>query len=211
MLKIDYKKLLNELEILFPNAGCELIYHNIYELTVAVMISAQTTDKKVNTVTPKLFCKYPDVYSLSKANVIEVEQIIKSIGLAKTKASNMIKFANIVVNEFNGRIPSSLEELTTLPGIGRKTANVVLSEGYKIQRIAVDTHVERTSKRLNLSNIDSSVLQVEKDLMDYFPEEKWHRAHHLLLFFGRYMCKSQNPDCINCPFKQHCIKQKSVF
>ena len=111
MLKIDYKELLDKLETLFPNAGCELIYHNIYELTVAVMISAQTTDKKVNTVTPKLFCKYPDVYSLSKANVIEVEQIIKSIGLAKTKASNMINFANIVVNEFNGRIPSSLEEL----------------------------------------------------------------------------------------------------
>ena len=207
MLKIDYKKLLNELEILFPNAGCELIYHNIYELTVAVMISAQTTDKKVNTVTPELFRIYPDIYSLSKANNSEIEQIIKPIGLAKTKASNMVKFANIVLNEFNGRIPSSLEELTTLPGIGRKTANVVLSEGYKIQRIAVDTHVERTSKRLNLTNMDSSVLQVEKDLMDYFPEDKWHRAHHLLLFFGRYMCKSQNPDCINCPFKQYCVKQ----
>ena len=210
MLKIDYSELLEKLEILFPNAGCELIYHNIYELTVAVMISAQTTDKKVNTVTSELFRKYPDISSLSQANIVEVEQIIKSIGLAKTKASNMIKFAKMVINEFNGDIPSTLEELTTLPGIGRKTANVVLSEGYKIQRIAVDTHVERTSKRLNLSNVDSSVLQVEKDLMDYFPEDKWHRAHHLLLFFGRYMCKSQNPDCINCPFKQHCIKQKSV-
>ncbi len=208
MLKIEYKELLLDLENLFPNAGCELIYHNIYELCVAVMISAQTTDKLVNTVTPTLFDRYPDIYSLSKANVIDVENIIRPIGLAKTKAKNMILFSQKVINDFNGIIPNDFNSLTSLPGIGRKTANVVLSEGFKIQRIAVDTHVDRTSKRLGLSSEDSTVLQVEQDLMKFFPENLWHRSHHLLLFFGRYLCKSQKPECHRCPFREYCIYNK---
>ena len=208
MSKIEYSYLLENLEELFPNAGCELIYHNIYELCIAVMISAQTTDKKVNTVTPTLFEKYPDVYSLSKANVFDVEQIIKSIGLAKTKAKNMVSFANMIIEKHNGIIPNDFDSLILLPGIGRKTANVVLSEGFKIMRIAVDTHVDRTSKRLGLSDQSSSVLQVEYDLMEYFPKDLWHKAHHLLLFFGRYLCKSQNPECVRCPFKEYCMKDK---
>ena len=137
------EQVLNELEILFPNAGCELNYNNIYELVIAVALSAQTTDVSVNKITPNLFSKYPTVYDLAKAEYMDVYNIIKTIGLAKNKTNNIINLAKKVVTEFNGIIPNTFDELVTLPGVGRKTANVVLAEGFNIPRIAVDTHVER--------------------------------------------------------------------
>lgn len=205
-LEINNKinEILFELEKLFPDARCELNYKNIYELCVAVMLSAQTTDKKVNNITPTLFSKYPSVKELKNALQQDVELIIRPLGLSNNKSKNIIAFAKIIDEKYNGAIPNDFETLVTLPGIGRKTANVVLSEGFGIMRIAVDTHVERVSKRLGLSNIDSSVLQVEKDLMDLIPEYNWHKGHHLLLFFGRYFCKSQNPNCKECPFIKQC-------
>ena len=213
MLKIESNNLIDEilfeLEKLFPDARCELNYNNIYELCVAVMLSAQTTDKKVNNITPTLFSKYPSVKELKNALQEDVEIIIRPLGLSNNKSKNIIAFAKIIDEEYNGIIPNDFETLITLPGIGRKTANVVLSEGFGIMRIAVDTHVERVSKRLGLSDMNSTVLQVEKDLMNLIPEHNWHKGHHLLLFFGRYFCKSQNPNCKECPFINQCIYMKN--
>lgn len=208
MQKEEVKIIINTLDKMFPNAGCELDYDDIYTLAIAVILSAQTTDKKVNIVTKKLFKKYPTVNDLSTADYDEVKKYITPLGLSTTKAKNIIQFSKKVVNDYNEIIPSSLEELITLPGVGRKTANVILSEGYKINRIAVDTHVERTSKRLGLAKTNDSVLQVENKLMEQIEENNWHHTHHLLIHFGRYFCKSQNPKCIDCPFKNICTGYK---
>ncbi len=207
-LNNQVNEILFELEKLFPDAKCELNYNNIYELCIAVMLSAQTTDKKVNNITPTLFAEYPSVKELKNALQQDVERIIRPLGLSNNKSKNIISFAKIIDEKYNGIIPNDFDTLVTLPGIGRKTANVVLSEGFKVMRIAVDTHVERVSKRLGLSNLNSSVLQVEKDLMNLIPEYNWHKGHHLLLFFGRYFCKSQNPNCKECPFINQCTYKK---
>lgn len=198
--------ILNEIEIMYPNAGCELIYHNMFELVVCVSLSAQTTDASVNKVTPILFSKYNDVYSLANASFDDVYNIIKVLGLANNKAKNIIALSKKIVDDFNGIVPSTFDELTTLPGVGRKTANVVLSEGFGIQRIAVDTHVERVCKRLGVVENDASVLDVENTLMSLVDESKWHRTHHLLLFFGRYFCKASKPNCDKCFYKDKCKK-----
>lgn len=211
MLKIEYNKIdeiLFELEKLFPDARCELNYNNIYELCVSVMLSAQTTDKKVNKITPMLFSKYPSVKELKVADQKDVELLIRPVGLSNNKSKNIIAFAKIIDEEYKGIVPNDFDKLVSFPGIGRKTANVILAEGFGVMRVAVDTHVERVSKRLGLSKVDSSVLQVEKDLMKYLPEYKWHRGHLLLLFFGRYFCKSQNPNCKECPFIENCTYKK---
>lgn len=189
---------------LFPNAFCELNHRNVYELAIAVILSAQTTDDSVNKVTPLLFQKYPDLETLSKANVDDVKQIIKRLGLYQHKAQNIVNFSKEVLARFN-EIPSDFEKLITLPGVGRKTANVILAEWFKIPRIAVDTHVLRVSNRLGLSNSENP-LQVEKDLMNEFPEEIWGDLHLKLLFFGRYFCKAKNPNCEKCFNKNKCHK-----
>ena len=193
---------------MFPDARCELNYNNVYELTVAVMLSAQTTDKSVNIITPTLFSHYPTIYDLSKANLKDVENDIKRIGLYHNKAINIINMAKIVVDKFNGEIPSTLEELKSLPGIGQKTANVVLTEFFKIPRIPVDTHVERVSKRLGLVSDDASVLDVENELMKLMSIINYHKGHHLLLFLGRYHCLSRNPKCDGCILKKYCVYDK---
>ena len=193
---------------MFPNARCELDYTNVYELTVAVMLSAQTTDKSVNLVTPSLFKHYPNIFDLSKADLKDVENDIKRIGLYHNKAINIINMAKIVVEKYNGEIPSTLEELKSLPGIGQKTANVVLTEYFKIPRIPVDTHVERVSKRLGLIHENASVLDVENELMKLMPEENYHKGHHRLLFMGRYHCLSRNPKCDGCILKKYCVYDK---
>ena len=190
---------------MFPNAGCELVYHNVFELSVATILSAQTTDKSVNRVTPILFTKYPTPYDLAKANQQDVMEIIKTIGLYKNKSQNIILFSKKLVEEFDGIVPKDFEQLQTLPGVGRKTANVILTEGYKIPRLPVDTHVERVSKRLQIANVDDSVLKVELKLMELIEESNWHKAHHLLLFFGRYFCFAKKPSCNSCPFKNRCL------
>lgn len=201
----NIKEILDQIYIMFPDAGCELVYHNIFELCVATILSAQTTDKSVNKVTPRLFEKYPTPFELAKADQIEVLNIIKTIGLSTTKSKNIIAFSKKLVEEYNGIVPNNFDLLITFPGIGRKTANVVLTEGFKIPRVPVDTHVERVSKRLGIVNQDDSVLTVELKLMELIEEKKWHLAHHLLLFFGRYHCLAKNPKCTNCPLKHFCI------
>lgn len=193
---------------MFPNARCELNYNNLYELVVAVMLSAQTTDKAVNLVTPNLFKRYPDLESLSNASIDEVRYYIKSIGLYHNKSVNIINMAKQVINKYNGVIPNNLDELKSLPGIGQKTANVVLVEWFKIPRIPVDTHVDRVSKRLGLANNDDTVIQVENKLMALLDPKDYHMGHHLLLFLGRYHCLSRNPKCDNCPLYKYCVYDK---
>ncbi len=200
----ELEEILLEIEKLFPNASCELVYHNLYELLIAVMLSAQTTDKSVNLVTPNLFMKYPTALSLSNAEYDDVKSIIARLGLSSNKAKNIIATSKMLVEKYNCEVPSNLEELITLPGVGRKTANVVLSEGYKIPRIAVDTHVERVSKRLGIVSDSASVLDVELTLMKLIDEPLWHKSHHLLLFFGRYFCLAKKPNCENCFYKNKC-------
>ena len=176
------------LESLFPHAYCELVHQNVYELTVSVMLSAQTTDIAVNKITGRLFEKYPDLDSLAKAN-------------------NLIKMAQFALEHYHGIIPDELEKLITLPGIGRKSANVILSEWYHVPAIAVDTHVERVAKRLVLADKNDSVLIVEQNLMNRFPQSRWNRLHHLMIFFGRYQCHARNPQCDECPFISICSYQ----
>ena len=200
----ELEEILLEIEKLFPNASCELVYHNLYELLIAVMLSAQTTDKSVNLVTPNLFMKYPTALSLSNAEYDDVKSIIARLGLSSNKAKNIIATSKMLVEKYNCEVPSTLEELITLPGVGRKTANVVLSEGYKIPRIAVDTHVERVSKRLGIVSDSASVLDVEQTLMKLIDEPLWHKSHHLLLFFGRYFCLAKKPNCENWLDKNKC-------
>ncbi len=205
------KEILEEIYQMFPNACCELNYRNIFELSIATILSAQTTDKSVNKVTPLLFEKYPTAFELMDACVNDVEEIIRTIGLYKTKSKNIIAFSKKLVEKHNGIVPSNFEELVLLPGVGRKTANVILVEGYKIPRIPVDTHVERVSKRLGLAKSTDSVLKVEEELMKQIDESKYHLGHHLLLFFGRYHCLSKNPKCINCSLKEKCIYKNPLI
>ncbi len=198
-------EILNQLKILFPDAKCELDYTNAYELLIAVCLSAQTTDKRVNIVTKDLFKKYQDAYALASANYDDVYEIIKSLGLAKTKTKNIIALSQKLVEIYKGKVPSTREELCILPGVGRKTANVVLSVYYHIPALAVDTHVSRCANRLGLS-MQEDVLKIEKDLCALFNEEDYYTVHHCLIFFGRYICKSIKPECDKCCFKEICQK-----
>lgn len=198
-------EIFNILENMFPNAHCELNYNNVYELTVAVMLSAQTTDKAVNLVTPTLFKKYPTIIDLSLARIEDVEDCIHRIGLYHNKAINIISMAKQVVEKYDGAIPDDLEKLKSLPGIGQKTANVILVEYFKIPRIPVDTHVERVSKRLGIVKSDATVLDVENKLMSLLNPKDYHLGHHLFLFLGRYHCLSRNPKCEGCPLKKYCL------
>lgn len=208
--KSDVSEILKELEKLFPNAGCELIYNNVFELLIAVSLSAQTTDKSVNKVTPYLFSKYPTPYDLQNADINDVENIIRTIGLYKNKSKNIISLSKMLVEKYGGVVPSNMKDLESLPGVGRKTANVVLTEGFNVPRIPVDTHVERVSKRLGIISEDSSVLEVEECLMKLIDEDNWHQAHHLLLFMGRYKCFAKKPDCCNCFYKDKCKYDKKT-
>lgn len=207
MEKLNKDLIFEELGKMFPDAQCELDFRNPFELIVAVTLSAQTTDKRVNIVTKELFEKYDSPEALMNADYQDVMEIIKSIGLAKTKANNIINLSKMLVEKYNGIVPKTMEELILLPGVGRKTASVVMSVGYDLPAIAVDTHVSRVSNRLNLSN-SSDVIQIEKDLKNLYEEDKWGLVHHRLLFFGRYFCKAKNPMCDECKFKDICVKDK---
>ncbi|AMC93210.1 endonuclease III [Erysipelothrix larvae] len=184
--KLPVNEVLEILDSLFPNAKSDLDYRNNFELLIAVILSAQATDKSVNKVTPELFEHYPDADALSQAQTRDVIQIIKSIGLYATKAKNIIEASKILVDVYGGEVPSDFDALVSLPGVGRKTANVVRAVGFNIPAIAVDTHVHRVAIRLGWAKKDASVLEVEKALMKKIPKESWAKAHHLLLLFGRY-------------------------
>ena len=206
-MEINNTNIYREISKMFPDAHCELNYRNVFELTIATVLSAQTTDDAVNKITPKLFEKYPDAYELAKADLNDVKEIIKRIGLYHNKAKNIINLSKELVLNYNGEIPNDFNKLVSLPGIGRKTANVVLSEGFKVPRIAVDTHVLRVANRLGLSNSDNPNI-VEFDLMSIFEEETWRDVHLKLLFFGRYHCKAKNPNCLNCFYNKNCKYDK---
>ena len=196
--------IMKKLDELYPDAHCELNHRNHFELLVAVVLSAQTTDERVNSVTPFLFKKYSDAFKLSKADLKDVEKIIKPIGLYHNKAINIIKLANRLVEDFDGEVPSDREDLESLPGVGRKTANVILSNCFDVPAFAVDTHVSRVSKRLNIADKDDDVDVIEEKLMNYFPKKNWGKLHHQFIFFGRYKCKAAKPDCTDCPLKKIC-------
>lgn len=207
---IDTNYILDELEIMFPNAECELVHKNAYELAVAVALSAQTTDISVNKITPKLFKSYPTPYDLASADIKEIENHIKSIGLYRNKAKNIKGLAQGLIDLYGGEVPKEMDELILLPGVGRKTANVIMSVCFNIPAIAVDTHVERVSKRLGLAFKNDSVLVVEKKLQKKIKKDRWNKAHHLFIFFGRYKCTARNPQCDGCPFYDFCKYIKTI-
>lgn len=197
------KTLLSILEKLYPDPHSELDFKNEYQLLIAVMLSAQCTDKKVNEVTPILFSKYPNFASLAKASLSDVEKIIRPINYCKTKSKNIIATSSQVVTEHNGHIPLTFEQLTELPGVGRKTANVVLGETGAVPSLPVDTHVFRVSRRLGLSS-GKNPDAVEEDLKKQFPSSEWRNLHHRLIFHGRRVCKAQNPQCAECALSGIC-------
>ena len=190
-----YEKLKEE----FPDAHCELNHQTPFQLAVAVLLSAQTTDISVNKVTPALFEKYPDAFAMSEASLADIEFYIHHLGLYRNKAKSIKQMATMLVEKYDGIVPQTREELMELSGIGRKSANVILSVCFDIPSLAVDTHVERVTKRLGLCQESDSVLQVEKTITSLLPIELWNTAHHLFIFFGRYLCKAQRPECERCP------------
>ncbi len=191
------------LQSAYPDAETELDFRNPYELLVAVILSAQCTDKRVNMVTPRLFDRFPDVEAMSKADQAEVEELIHSCGFYHNKAKNIISASRKIVSDFGGRVPETQELLITLPGVGRKTANVVYAVAFGGDAIAVDTHVFRVSRRIGLSN-GNTPGNVEKDLQGIFKPSTWAKAHHLLIFHGRRTCHARKPDCSACNLKKLC-------
>lgn len=200
----NIERILSTLNQMFPDAHCELEHRNPFELAVAVVLSAQATDASVNKVTPLLFEKYPTCYKMAEAQIEDIERCIRSIGLYRNKAKNIHAMAVKLKEDFNGEMPRTMEELVTLPGVGRKSANVILSVCFGVPAIAVDTHVERISKRLGLAFKKDDVLTVEKKLMKKIPKDQWSHTHHLMIFFGRYFCKAKNPQCKDCRLVDIC-------
>jgi len=195
--------IINKLTELYPEAKCELDFGSTFQLLVATMLSAQSTDKKVNEITEELFKKYKtpdDFLSLTQS---ELEEKIKKIGLYRNKAKNILNMCRILISEYKGEVPGNFEDLIFLPGVGRKTANVVLSNGFGIPAIAVDTHVFRVSNRIGLAN-SKNVDETEKQLMTVLPKDSWSLAHHLMIWHGRRTCEAKRPKCDICKIKELC-------
>ncbi|WP_269758001.1 endonuclease III [Thalassobacillus sp. C254] len=202
------EEILQTIGEMFPEAECELTHTNPFELLIAVVLSAQCTDALVNKVTPSLFAKYKEPEDYLAVEQEELEQDIRSIGLYRNKAKNIKKLSRSLVEEYNGEVPESRDELMKLAGVGRKTANVVSSVAFDFPAIAVDTHVERVSKRLGICRWKDNVTQVEETLMKKIPQDQWSVTHHRLIFFGRYHCKAQSPKCDVCPLLDLCREGK---
>lgn len=198
----DIGKILETLEALYPNAVPELHFTNPYETLVATMLSAQSTDRQVNKVTPDVFRDFPSVKAMAEATPETLFPYVKSCGF-KSKATNIVMAARKIMAEYGGKVPDTLEALTSLPGVGRKTANVVLANAFHIPAMAVDTHVFRVSNRLGLAAA-STVEKTERQLMENIPKENWNRAHHWLIYHGRRVCKAQRPLCESCALKGLC-------
>lgn len=209
MNKKQMRRILDTIADMFPDAHCELHHSNPFELTIAVLLSAQCTDETVNKVTKDLFAKYQKPEDYLAVPLAELEQDIRRIGLFRNKAKHIQSLCHLLLAQHNGEIPQQHEELVKLPGVGRKTANVVVSNAFGEPAIAVDTHVERVSKRLGLAGQQDTVLQVEQKLMKQVPREEWTQTHHRLIFFGRYHCKAQTPNCEICPLLDLCKEGKS--
>jgi len=195
--KKNINLILDKLEEMYPDAECALDHRSVFQLLIAVTLSAQTTDKSVNLVTPALFAKYPDALELAGASQEELADMIKRIGMYKTKSKNILALAKMLVSNYDGQVPEVYDELIKLPGVGRKTANVVLSVGFGKQRIAVDTHVFRVANRIGLVSA-KDVFQTELALMEVIPENRWSRTHHSLIFHGRNCCDARKPKCMGC-------------
>ena len=220
MSKTKVTEILDILRTEYPDAGCALVHRNVYELIVCVVLSAQTTDVSVNNISGELFNRYPDPQSLAKADQQDVIEIIKTIGMYKTKSKNIIALAKALCEKHDGQVPEDYDALVALPGVGRKTANVVLAVGFGQQRIAVDTHVFRVSRRIGLAGNNAEtdgagsakdagsaeVLVTELELMKILPEERWSEAHHSILWHGRKCCTARNPKCEICVINKQCRK-----
>lgn len=206
MKKITSDILLNYLDEIYENPLCELNYTKDYELLIATVLSAQSTDKRVNEVTKELFDKYT-VNDLANLNIKELEMIIKPVGTFHKKAIFIKEICQKLIKDYNGKVPNNRPYLESLPGVGRKTCNVVLSHLFNEPAIAVDTHVERVSKRLRLGKENDSPLEIEKRLMKFLPKDRWSKTHLQLVLFGRYHCKSVKPNCNNCKLREFCIKK----
>ncbi|BDG44057.1 endonuclease III [Saccharococcus caldoxylosilyticus] len=208
LTKQQIRYCLDKMGEMFPNAHCELVHRNPFELLIAVVLSAQCTDALVNKVTKRLFEKYKTPEDYVAVPLEELQQDIRSIGLYRNKAKNIQKLCAMLIEKYNGEVPKDRDELMKLPGVGRKTANVVVSVAFGIPAIAVDTHVERVSKRLGFCRWSDSVLEIEKTLMKKIPKEEWSITHHRMIFFGRYHCKAQSPQCHVCPLLDLCREGK---
>lgn len=198
------QEILKILEKTYNGAQTALKYKSPFQLLISTMLAAQSTDKRVNIVTEQLFKDFPDAHSMSQLTEEQLQEYIKTVGLYKAKARNIIKASRILSEKYDGDIPSTREELMTLPGVGRKTANVVLSIARQVPAIAVDTHVFRVSNRIGLARA-KDVLKTEKQLMENIPKEKWSQAHHWLIWHGRKICKARKPLCEACPLNYLCL------
>lgn len=204
MKKSNYVDIINILKKTYPEAKCSLDFNKPFELVVAVMLSAQCTDERVNKTTPALFSKYPTIESFANADITDLEKMIHPCGFYKNKAKNIIETAKKVLNDFGGIVPSNMEDLLTLPGVGRKSANVIMLEVFGIsQGVAVDTHCKRISNRLGLSK-ESDPTKIEFDLIQKFPPETLKDVNHLFMYFGRDICTARNPKCEQCPLRNFC-------
>lgn len=201
--------LIENLNKLYPEAICELNYNKDYELLIATVLSAQCTDKRVNEVTKILFAKYNNLSSLSNAQLKDIESIIRPCGSFTKKAYYIKTIAQKLTEDYNGVVPNNREYLESLPGVGRKTCNVVLSNLYNVPAIAVDTHVARVSVRLGFAKKEDNVLTIEQKLMKKIPKNSWSKVHHQLVLFGRYKCKALKPECDECPFQEFCKYYKT--
>ncbi len=204
MLTTKSKTVIAYLEKEFPGVGCELTFENPFQCLIAISLSAQTTDKAVNKVTPRLFDMYPTPFELAKADQTAVENIIKPLGLYKNKARNIISLANDIVTKFNGVVPQKMDDLTSLCGVGTKTAGVFLLESFGVQAMPVDTHVHRICDRLDYSKPSMAPYDLQIKLQKNFPEEKWGQIHHQLIHFGRKICHAKSPRCELCGLHEHC-------
>lgn len=206
LTKAQVIEVLDRLRAAYPEAGCALDHRAPYELLVAVTLSAQTTDVSVNKVTPVLFEKYPDVFAMAEADPADVEEIIRTIGLYKTKSKRIVEQAQALVEQYDGVVPDDQKKLQALPGVGQKTANVVMAEAFGHQRIAVDTHVFRVSNRIGLADA-GDVFKTEEQLKKAIPNDRWTEAHHTIIFHGRRCCSARAPKCDDCPLVDICLKR----
>ena len=210
MISKKCEEILEYFNEILPNAKCELNYSKDYELVIAVMLSAQTTDKRVNEVDKELFSKYDSLEKLNSAGEEDIEKIIRPVGLSKNKARHIKGIVKSLIENFDSKVPKDKELLMSLPGVGNKTANVIRIELFKIPEIPVDTHIERISKRLGLALSTDSVLEVEKKLRKKFPESTYIKFHHQMIHFGRYKCKALHPECEGCKLIKYCKYYKKV-
>ena len=199
----EVKLVLDKLEAEYPDADCALHYDSILHLLLAVVLSAQTTDTSVNKITPRLFSTYENPGQLAAADIKDVEGMIKTLGLYKNKAKSLVGIGNMLTESYGGEVPRDFSELQKLPGVGRKTANVVMSVGFGEPHIAVDTHVFRVSNRIGLVD-EGDVLKTEKALMEVIPKNRWSHMHHVLIFHGRRCCTARNPKCDECCVRDVC-------